>query len=52
MLDVVFLSRSAHSQIVTSKQCDIGNELNICLSRVVNDLLEKNVSEKIFEYDR
>jgi hypothetical protein len=52
ILDIIFLSRSMHGHIVTSRQCDLGNDLDACLSRVVNDLLDRNVSGEIFKYTR
>ncbi len=52
MLDVIFFSRSMHGHIVTSRQCDLGNDLNVCLAEIVNDLLEENVTAQIFKYPR
>lgn len=48
MLDVIFLSRSKHSHIVTSRQCDLNGNLNDCLNKAVRGLIENNISAQIF----
>lgn len=48
MLDVIFLSRSKHSHIVTSRQCDLNDGLNACLNETVRELIESKISTQIF----
>lgn len=52
MLDVIFLSRSKHSHIVTSRQCDLNDDLNACLNKTVRQLIKNNISKQIFNSNR
>lgn len=50
MLDVIFFSRSKNGQIITSRQCELDSDFNVCVKDTVNDLLDSKVSSQIFNH--